>query len=280
MPHAEDQGRADELDDLPVVEGAAIAGVVTDFDDVPLVGVRVEAAQTGGADLDLLPVLTDAEGQFRVEGLAEGRYDLRFLLGRVKARTLAVPVGTDQLRVRLARPQGILLVTRTESGAEPPDLVHFVLERHTRTRTLREHFGRTLKRRLLLWSIRPGRYTLTAWGGPYLPVVVPGVEVVEKMPAPEVEVLFAATGATIDGHVVGSDGTPRSATVAWRRLDQPGHVPRHLTTQSTDERGHFLMRGFPAGRYLFSAWDGARALADVEADVDDEQTHPLRITLP
>ena len=106
-----------DLDDLsrpPEVEGASIAGRVTDFQGEPLVGVRVEAADSGGADLDLLPVLSDGNGHFEVDGLAEGtRYDLRFRIGTVKARTLAVPVGTDQLLVKLARPQGILLVVKT-----------------------------------------------------------------------------------------------------------------------------------------------------------------------
>ena len=97
----------------PEVEGGSIAGSVTDFDGVPLVGVRVEAAVSGGADLDLLPVLTDGDGQFALSGLAEGRYDLRFVLGQVRARTLAVPTGTDQLRISLARPQGILLKIKT-----------------------------------------------------------------------------------------------------------------------------------------------------------------------
>lgn len=270
----------DDLALPPTVEGEGIAGVVTDFDNVPLVGVRVEAAATGGADLDLLPVMTDGEGRFRVEGLAPGRYDLRFLLGRVKARTLAVPVGTDQLRVRLARPQGILLVTRTEAGAESPDLVRFVLERDTPVKRVREHFGRTLKRRLLLWSIRPGTYTLTAWGGPYLPVVVHGIEVIEKEPAPEVEVVFGAIGGTVDGQITTAAGEPCAGHVSWRRLDQPGHMPRHLTTQATDAKGRFLLRGFPSGRYLFTAWDGQDAISDFEADVEEEKTLTARIALP
>ena len=68
-----------ELDLPPEVEGASIAGTVNDFQGVPLVGVRVEVAESGGADLDLLPVLTDGTGGFRVTGLAEvTRYDLRF----------------------------------------------------------------------------------------------------------------------------------------------------------------------------------------------------------
>ena len=72
---------------------------MTDFEGIPLVGVRVEAAERGGADLDLLPrARRDGDGRLSVvKGLApEGRYDLRFTLGRVVARTLAVPAGTDQ----------------------------------------------------------------------------------------------------------------------------------------------------------------------------------------
>ncbi len=268
----------DELDLPPDVVGYTIAGHVTDFDEVPLVGVRVEAAMSGGADLDLLPVLTDGEGRFAVDGLAAGRYDLRFALGRVKARTLAVPTGTDQLQVRLARPQGILLVTKTETGATPPPIVHFVLHRHGKNKVVREHFGRTLKRRLLLWSIRPGRYTLTAWGGPFLPVVVQGVDVAEKEPAPEVEVVFGPTGGEVHGQVLRGD-EPQEARVAWRRIDKPGHAPRHLTTVTTDDAGRFVTRGLPAGRYVFSAWDGNDALADHELDVDDEAKHEVTLVL-
>lgn len=265
----------DDMDQPPLVVGYAIAGHVTDFDGNPLVGVRVEAAMSGGADLDLLPVLTDGEGRFAVEGLAAGRYDLRFALGRVKARTLAVPTGTDQLQVRLARPQGILLVTKTETGAEPPSLVHFVLHRHGANKVVREHFGRTLKRRLLLWSIRPGRYTLTAWGGGYLPVVVREIDVAEKEPAPEVEVVFGPEGGAVEGQVVGAS----QVQVAWRRLDQPSHVPRHLTTQTTDEQGRFVTRGLPAGRYLFTAWDGESRLVDHELDVEEESSCTVQLEL-
>lgn len=268
----------DDLDQPPPVEGFSISGQVTDFDDVPLVGVRVEAAVSGGADLDLLPVLTDGEGHFAVEGLATGRYDLRFVLGRVKARTLAVPTGTDQLQVRLARPQGILLVTKTESGSEPPPIVNFVLHRvGPEGRMIREHFGRTLKRRLLLWSIRPGAYTLTAWGGRFLPVVVTDVDVVENLPAPEVEIVFGPEGGTVRGSVVDGAGAPVEASVSWRRVDAPGHAPRHLTTQGTTSEGTFVTRGLPQGRYRFSAWDGDTRLADAEIDVSDEAEHELQL---
>jgi hypothetical protein len=268
-------------DDLPPeVEGASISGTVTDFDGLPLVGVRVEAALTGGADLDLLPVLSDGDGHFELAGLAEGRYDLRFVLGQVRARTLAVPTGTDQLRVSLARPQGILLKIKTPPAGPLPAMFHVVLDRHTSVRGVREHIGRTLRPRLLLWSIRPGTYTVTVWGGPYLPVVANGVVVEEGQAAPEVEVLLATVGGAIEGQVLGGrppDGL--ESLVSWRRLDAPGHWPRPLATLTTDVRGNFAVRGLPTGRYLLSAHRQRTGFSDLELSVEEGRTETVRLEL-
>ena len=271
---------AGDLEQPPQIEGGQIGGVVTDFSGVPLVGVRVEAALTGGAELDLLPVITNNEGAFVLEGLAEGRYDLRFVLGRVKARLLAVPTGTDQLRVKLARPQGLLLVTKTEPGLSVPDLTYFTLDRETPQGLVREHTGRTLKRRVLLWSIRPGRYTVTAWGGPYLPVCADGVEVKEGEPAPEVQIVFTAEGGIADGQVFTSSGERQKAHVAWRRLDEPGHAPRHITNTETDAEGRFLIRGLAQGAYRFSAYSPDCGIVDVEASVTEDASLSLRLQFP
>ena len=268
------------LDEPPPIEGGMISGAVTDFENVPLVGVRVEAAATAGGGMDLLPVMTDGDGAFELAGLSEGRYDLRFTLGKVRARTLAVPVGTDQLRVNLARPQGILLIIKTESGQMPADLYHVVLEREGKNGFVREWFGRILKPRLLLWSIRPGRYRVVVWGGAYLPVAVNDVDVAEDEPAPEVEVLLAARGSTIDGQVFGVDGQPVDALVAWRRLDAPGYHPRPLSSVRADPQGRFLVRGLPAGRYLFAAWVEDHPIGEALVDIGDEQTATVRVDLP
>jgi len=264
----------------PPIEGQQIKGVVTDFQDVPLTGVRVEAATTGGGDLDQLPVMTDGDGRFAVRGLAEqGRYDLRFILGRVKARTLAVPVGTDQLQVKLARPQGILITLKAPGDQALPDLTHIVLERDTPVKRVREHIGTMLKPRLLLWSIRPGRYVLTVWGGPYLPVQVHGIDVKNTHPAPEIEVMFSAEGASVNGTVngVNDDGPP--AIVSWRRLDEAGHVPRHLTTHEVGSGGQFVVRGLPPGTYRFSAFHPDLGLADTDVTLERAEEHAVAIDL-
>jgi 5-hydroxyisourate hydrolase-like protein (transthyretin family) len=253
---AHDPDGSDDLDRPVRLDGGVISGLVTDFSKIPLAGVRVEAASSAGADLDMLPVLTDGDGRFAVEGLAPGRYDLRFSLGQVRSRVLAVPVGTDQLRVRLARPQGILLVMRHGPDEPRPGTYHILLERTTPEGLVREHCGRVLKSRLLLWSIRPGRYDVTVWGGPYLPVRVRGVDVREGEPAPEVEVALAARGAEVEGVLRAASGEARAGLIAWRRLDAESHAPRHVTTQSTDEDGRYALRGLPAGRYRLTACSG------------------------
>ncbi|MDJ0521038.1 MAG: carboxypeptidase-like regulatory domain-containing protein [Planctomycetota bacterium] len=270
----------DDLGRPPEVEGSAISGHVRDFQGVPMVGVRVEAAESGGGDLDLLPVLTDGDGAFSVEGLVpSARYDLRFALGTVRSRALAVPTGTDQLEVKLARPQGILLVAKVEAGQPPPPVFYVVLHRATPKGVVREYYGRTLRSRLLLWSIRPGRYTVTVWGGSYLPVQATGIDVLENTPAPEVEVLLGPLGGTIGGEISDASGHACPAIVSWRRIDAPGHVPLHMTTVPTTPHGDFVLRGLPAGRYRVSAFSEQKGVGDVEVEVHEQESTSVDVIL-
>lgn len=265
----------------PAIEGGRITGRVTDFDGYPMVGVRVESAASGGGDLDLLPTLTDGEGFFLLEGLADERYDLRFALGQVRARALGVPAGTEGLSVKLARPQGILLVIKTADGDAPPDLLHVVLTRESRAGPVIEYEGRHLTTRMLLWSIRPGRYTVTVWGGRWLPVSAHAIEVVEKEKAPVVELLFSVEGARIEGSVRdAAGGAVSDALVAWRRLDAPGPWPRASATATTDDRGCFVVPGLPAGTYRFSAGPVEGPFVDHEVEVPAEATVELELALP
>lgn len=272
-------GAADERP--PVPEGERIVGVVTDFDDVPLVGVRVEAAATGGADLDLLPTLTDGDGGFVLEGLAVGRYDLRFVLGRVKARTLAVGSGTEDLKVQLARPQGLLLVAKPAEGRSPPALLHVRLEREGVAGDVLEYEGRHLTTRLLLWSIRPGTYRVTVWGGVWIPVRADGVVVRPREPAPEVQLVLAAEGGRIHGRVVDAHGAPvPAALVAWRSLEVSG--PWSIRDRALDahEDGTFEIVGLPSGRYRVSAGRLQGPFVEADTDVVEEATSDVTLTLP
>jgi len=274
----------DILDDAspPPVEGGRVTGRVTDFDGNPLVGVRVEAATYGGADLEHLPVLTDGNGDFRLEGLEEGqRYDLRFVLGRVRARTLSVPVGTEDLVVQLARPQGILLVAKTAADQPSPDVLHVRLEREGAHGVVREYEGRHLTMRMLLWSIRPGTYTLTVWGGGYVPVQAHGVQVKEGRAAPEVQILLSVQGGTIRGHVRDAQGKPvERALFAWRPLVGAALWPRHECGGETGEGGTFVIRGLPTGRYLLSTGRPSGPFVDLEVEIAEERSIEVELLLP
>lgn len=251
------------------MDGGVISGVVTDVEGVPLVGVRVETAGSGGAELEMLPVLTDGDGRFAVEGLGGGRYDLRFALGTVSARVLAVPVGTDQLSVRLARPQGILVLIRTPPGAEALGMCHIVLERQASDGWRRDHCARTVKSRLLLWSIRPGRYRVTAWASPYLPVRAEQIDVVEGQPAPAVELALVALGGAIGGRVTGDPAAGAPTLISWRHLDGQELVPLHVTTQEVQPDGTFSLRGLQPGRHRVTALAADGRLGSEVVDVPD-----------
>jgi hypothetical protein len=224
-----------------------------------------------------LPTLSDGDGRFLLEGLEAGPYDLRFQIGKVAARTLAVPAGTTDLKVRLARPQGILLVAKVSPGEEPPSVLHVVLERRTKQGSIREHMGRHLVTRLLLWSIRPGTYRITAWGGPYLPVTAEGVVVRDARPAPEVQVLLGARGAEVRGRVTGQ--VAEAVFVAWRRIDAAQPWPRQTCSTRTDEDGRFRIQGLPAGIYRLSAGSPKGPTTEIELEVGDETTQEIELAL-
>jgi hypothetical protein len=150
-------------------------------------------------------------------------------------------------------------------------MVHVVLDREGPAGLVREFIGRTLRGRMLLWSVRPGRYVLTVWGGPYLPVVARGVEVVEGRPAPEVQVLLGAEGGSVAGRCA-SRGRPVEALVGWRRLDAPGPWPRTESSVPADADGRYVLRGLPAGRYLVYAGTESGAVAEITLDVAEGAT--------
>lgn len=251
------------LDDAPpAVEGGAIAGRAADFEGLPLVGVRVEAAASGDeGSLDALPVLTDGEGRFCLEGLVAPAYDLRFQMGTVKARVLCVPAGTTDLAVRLARPQGLVVDARVRPGEAPPDVLHLVLERQGQAGWVREHVGRSLRKRLLLWNLRPGTYRLLVWGPPWLPVRAEGLEVTADAEAPDVVLDLAAPGARLGGRLLGPDGEGASGWITWRRTDAVDPLPAPLRSIAVSDRGTWRIDGLEPGSYTLSALTAAGQVA-------------------
>jgi hypothetical protein len=259
-------------------DALAIEGVVTDLDGAPLYGVLVEAATPGGAT-PAASESTDRTGRFRIAGLGPGRYDLRFELDRVTARAVAIPAGTDQVRVRLGRPRGLVLRGTVPQGAEEPAAWRYVVERETPAGLVREQAGRSVRSRVPLGGLAPGRYTITVAGGSFAPARVDGVEVVDGAEVREVVVALSAPGGTIEGRVLrGSAGT--SALVAWRRLEPRDPWPRTDETFTCGEDGRFVARGLAPGRYLVSAGRESGPVVDVQVQVIAGATAPVELRLP
>ena len=243
------------LDDSPPpIEGGVIAGHAVDFEGLPLVGVRVEAAESGNeASLDALPVLTDGDGAFRLEGLVGNAYDLRLAMGTVKARVLGVPVGKQDLAVRLARPRGFVVDARVRPGDLPPDVLHLQLERKGKEGWVREHVGRSLRKRLLLWNLRPGSYRLLAWAPPWRPVLVEDIAVKDLEAAHDVVLDLSARGESLSGQLLDAAGNPTSGELTWRREDGGADLPIPFRSLSVAENGQWRIEGLLPGRYVVSA---------------------------
>ena len=275
-PGATPDGGPDDLP--PAIEGGVIAGRALDFEGLPLVGVRVEAAASGDeGSLDALPVLSDGEGRFRLEGLVATSYDVRLAMGTVKARVLGVAVGTADLAVRLARPQGLVVDARVRPGALPPDVLHLVLERQGKEGWVREHVGRSLRKRLLLWNLRPGTYRLLAWAPPWQAVRAEGLPVREGAPAPDVVLDLAGAGARLSGTLCDAQGRPCAGWLTWRREDGPEDLPAPLRSVAVPEQGAWRITGLTPGRYRIAAVtrSGALAGATAEALPDADPGTPL-----
>ena len=250
----------DHADDQPLdFGGSVIAGRIIDRREDPLVGVRVEAAVSGDeASLDALPVMSDGDGCFRLDGLVDGAYDVRFQLGNVKARVVDVPVGKTDLVVRMARPQGLVLDARCAPGQTLPPQLHLLVERRTKWGWRREHVGRSIRRRVRLWNLRPGTYRVAVWGPPYLPVAAEDVEVVAGEPAPDVPIFLSAEGCVLRGELRcqrgGDADVPTAGWISWRPLGDQIALPPTECTRVVDALGAFHVHGLEPGPYLVSAW--------------------------
>lgn len=118
----------------------------------------------------------------------------------------------------------------------------------------------------LLTALPDGLYEFRVWStcdGCYLKAVrVNGEDILDQglqivsgsSPSP-IELIYSSNSATIDGTVVREDGLPASGAAVILVPDRPRHS-RYLNyhERSTDQYGHFIMRGIPPGKYHVYSW--------------------------
>ncbi len=252
--------------------GRAIVGVVVDGDTgEPVAGAEVRAEPGDGTtfrtprDLETAQRATsDAEGRFRVAGLAAREYTLRIRAAGFAERRIQVTPdegGTDLGEIELDR--GLVVtgrvVDREGAGVEGAEVAlwepgAYVFEPHATTTA----DGRG---RFRLDLIPAGRWRLEARSGGRH-----GETEVEGAAGDEVEAEIVVGGVTVEGRVwlgdepvsggrlilVRAGAEPGGAAVAVARPDGvrlfgPGLGPRHATTVGPD--GGFHLEGVDPGAY-------------------------------
>jgi protocatechuate 3,4-dioxygenase beta subunit len=90
-----------DLGEIVLPDGHALAGRVVDTEGQPIGGANISVNSDDGPGA---MVATDAEGQFRVPGLASGLYSLHASeRGHAWTRVFDVPAGTEDLRIVMPR---------------------------------------------------------------------------------------------------------------------------------------------------------------------------------
>jgi protocatechuate 3,4-dioxygenase beta subunit len=118
----------------------------------------------------------------------------------------------------------------------------------------------------LLTGLADGIYEFDVWSrceGCYLraatangqDILDQGLQISSGVAPSPIELVYNSNSATIDGTVLREDGLPASGATVILVLDQLRHR-RHLDYRegSTDQYGHFIIRGVPPGAYHVYSW--------------------------
>jgi hypothetical protein len=114
--------------------------------------------------------------------------------------------------------------------------------------------------RFAVRGLTPGRYALVVWAGPFLPVVIEGVEVDGVVSRPLLTIEVSRRGSSVAGRVVTPRGEPRAGVLVTVRAEGSGFAfPDSRATYRTDAGGRWRLEGLPAGRYSVRADAGPGA---------------------
>lgn len=244
-------GRDQDVGDVEVsTRGAVVFGrVLRGTSAQPVTSVSVELVPQPPADRGLVRTMTDAQGAFRFDGLANGAYTLNVpeynysrpvLLAPEEERELVVHLGGVTLRGHLraeGKPvAGSLALTRGPHGMGP-----------VRTAFAADDGAFALE------GIEPGRWTVSLWG----PGAAFATEVVTIPDVPLVEKDFSLATGKIVGRVVEATGLPvPNARVECSYLPEHPYAafmtPRTVTAR-TDAQGYFELGPLPEGTFSVRA---------------------------
>jgi Carboxypeptidase regulatory-like domain len=145
--------------------GGTIAGRVTDGVDGPVTDAFIDVTPTGGGagsryGSSPAPVLTDTDGRFTVDGLADGEYSLRaYRTGGAEVTADHVKVGTRDLALKLG---GGGSIAGTLTGRRAPVERFSVSVRETRTSFYRDEMFFHAGGAFALHDLPAGTYEIQA----------------------------------------------------------------------------------------------------------------------
>jgi hypothetical protein len=161
---------------------------------------------------------------------------------------------TDRARIVLVPPDGVPLRVLTPGSSPVPR--HFGWQALRRTAHALEAgpVGEATAPRFAVRGLVPGRYALVVWAGPFLPIVVEGIEIDGALSLSLVTLELSRRGASVAGRVLSPQGEPRAGVLVTARGDGTGiTLPPGRTTSRTDAGGRWRVEGLPAGRYTLTA---------------------------
>jgi hypothetical protein len=244
-------GQRHDVGDVEISQrGAVVRGrVVRGAAAQPVTSATVELVAQPPAEHELARTQTDANGEFRFEGLANGPYTLNLpgwlysrplLLAPEEERELIVRLGDVVLRGRLLSggkaESGSIALTRGPHGMGPAR-VAFAGD----------------DGRYELTGMEPGSWTVMLWG----PRAALASQVIKIPDAPVVERDFSLSTGKVVGRVVEQAGQP----VAGARVEccyQPEHpyasfmTPRRLRARTAPD-GSFELGPLPEGTFSVRA---------------------------
>jgi hypothetical protein len=231
-----------------------LRGVVEDGDGRPVPGARLrfegadETATTGADGSFGLPIPSGRAGS--VLGVSDRGREYRIA-------TAGEPA--ERARIVLVPPDGVPLRVLTPGSAPVPRRFGWQALRRTEQGLEAGPVGDATSPRFAVRGLRPGRYELVVWAGPFLPVLVGGVELDGSVSRPLLTLEVSRRGASVAGRVLTPRGEPRAGASVRLHLEGGGFTfPEGRIATRTDPGGRWRLEGLPAGRWtlLVDAGDG------------------------
>ncbi len=174
----------------------------------------------------------------------------------------------------LVPPDGVPLRVFTPGNSPVPRHYGWQALRRTERGLEAGPIGDATSPRFAVRGLAPGRYALVVWAGPFLPVVLEGVELDGVVSKPLQTIEVSRRGSSVAGRALTPRGEPRSGVLVTARPEGSGFtLPARRTTYRTDAGGRWRLEGLPAGRYtvLVDAGPGAPPIEDALTLLEREE---------